>query len=88
MYMYCPYIRAYILVYVHKELYTFAYVVPETVVFYTTSTVTLFNSLYTLKANLYFARARRPRPHIVDYGKFQIKLILILPAKPSVRVHY
>ena len=37
MYMYCPYIRAYILVYVHKELYTFAYVVPETVVFYTTS---------------------------------------------------
>ena len=32
-----PYIRAYILVYVHKELYTFAYVVPETVVFYTTT---------------------------------------------------
>ena len=28
--------RAYILVYVHNELYTFAYVVPETVVFYTT----------------------------------------------------
>ena len=36
MYMYCPYKRAYIIVYVHKELYTFAYVVPETVVFYTT----------------------------------------------------
>ena len=37
MYMYCPYKRAYILVYEHKELYTFAYVVPETVVFYTTT---------------------------------------------------
>ena len=40
------------------------------------------------KANSYFARAaRRPRSHIDDYGKFQIKLNLILPTK-SVRVHY
>ena len=32
------------------------------------------------KANSYFARARRPRPHIDDYGIFQINLILISPA--------
>ena len=39
-----------------------------------------------MKTNLYFARAlaltrvRRPRPHIDDYGIFQIILILISPA--------
>ena len=50
-----------------------------------------------IKANSYFTRSRSPAPvyiniqaqanvySINDYGKFQIKLILILPAK-SVRV--
>ena len=38
----------------------------------------------TLKANSYFARSR---PHIDDYGKIQINLILILPAKTIVRAN-
>ena len=35
--------------------------------------------LFLIKANFYFARAldRRPRPHIDDYGIFQINVILI-----------
>ena len=47
------------------------------------TTVCFYNLYYSIKANSYFARARRPcpRPHIDDYGKFQTKLILILPAK-------
>ena len=57
MYMYCPYIRAYILVYVHKELYTFAYVVPETVVFYTTQVPPLYDVIlggrHTHESSLY-----------------------------------